>query len=54
MIELVSVAEEYLQKRSLALQAPQTQPAQAKREEIAQLRRAIARPGGNALIPQDK
>ena len=51
MIDLVSMAEEYLQKkRAWHFKLPHTQPAHAKREEIAQLRRAIADQAGMPLI----
>jgi rhamnose utilization protein RhaD (predicted bifunctional aldolase and dehydrogenase)/NAD(P)-dependent dehydrogenase (short-subunit alcohol dehydrogenase family) len=51
MIELVSMAEEYLQKKQAwHFKLPPTQPAHAKREEIAQLRRAIADQAGFPLV----
>ncbi|HXM83692.1 MAG TPA: bifunctional aldolase/short-chain dehydrogenase [Burkholderiales bacterium] len=51
MIELVSMAEEYLQKeKAWHFNHPHAQPAQAKREEIAQLRRAIADQAGFPVV----
>src|SRR5436190_9425139 len=51
MIDLVSLAEEYLQKkRAWHFKRPHSQPAHAKRAEIAQLRRAIADQAGMPLI----
>jgi rhamnose utilization protein RhaD (predicted bifunctional aldolase and dehydrogenase)/NAD(P)-dependent dehydrogenase (short-subunit alcohol dehydrogenase family) len=51
MIELVSMAEEYLQRKKawrIALPAPR--PASAKRDELAQLRRALSDQAGSALV----
>jgi len=51
MIELVSMAEEYLQrKKAWHFAAPAARPGSAKREEIAQLRRAISDQAGFPLV----
>src|SRR6187402_1948966 len=51
MIELVSMAEEYLQKkRAWTIGMAQTPPVEAKREEIASLRRAISEQAGFPVI----
>jgi len=51
MIELVSMAEEYLQrKKAWHVAPPAAQPAGAKRQEIAALRRAISDQAGFPLV----
>jgi len=51
MIELVSMAEEYLQrKKAWQMAAPVPRTAAMKRDEIAQLRRAISDQAGFALV----
>jgi rhamnose utilization protein RhaD (predicted bifunctional aldolase and dehydrogenase)/NAD(P)-dependent dehydrogenase (short-subunit alcohol dehydrogenase family) len=51
MIELVSMSEEYLQrKKAWHFAAQAARPGAAKREEIAQLRRAISDQAGTPLV----
>jgi rhamnose utilization protein RhaD (predicted bifunctional aldolase and dehydrogenase)/NAD(P)-dependent dehydrogenase (short-subunit alcohol dehydrogenase family) len=51
MIELVSMAEEYLQKKKAwHVALPKVEPVRAKRDEIASLRRAISDQAGFAMI----
>lgn len=51
MIELVSMAEEYLQKeKAWHVAVPKVEPARAKREDIASLRRAISDQAGFSMI----
>src|SRR5688572_603813 len=51
MVELVTMAEEYLQKKKAWHVAPPSKPAPpAKREEIAALRRAISEQAGFSVI----
>jgi rhamnose utilization protein RhaD (predicted bifunctional aldolase and dehydrogenase)/NAD(P)-dependent dehydrogenase (short-subunit alcohol dehydrogenase family) len=51
MIELVSMAEEYLQrKKAWHVAAPPARSAGAKREEVARLRRAMSDQAGFALL----
>jgi NAD(P)-dependent dehydrogenase (short-subunit alcohol dehydrogenase family) len=51
MIELVSMAEEYLQrKKAWHVSAPSARPATASRHEIAQLRRALSDQAGFPLV----
>ena len=51
MIELVSMAEEYLQKKEAwHVPVPKTEPSRAKREDIASLRRAMSDQAGFPMI----
>src|SRR5438105_9134154 len=51
MIELVSAAEEYLQrKKAWHVDPPPPRPSTVKRDEIAQLRRAISDQAGFPLV----
>ena len=51
MIELVSAAEEYLQrKKAWHIALPDAKPASAKRDEITELRRAISDQAGLPLV----
>jgi rhamnose utilization protein RhaD (predicted bifunctional aldolase and dehydrogenase)/NAD(P)-dependent dehydrogenase (short-subunit alcohol dehydrogenase family) len=51
MIELVSMAEEYLRKKKAwTIGLPAAQPSPVKREEIASLRRAIAEQAGFPVV----
>src|SRR3954470_5905628 len=50
MIELVSLAEDYLKRKATRPAAPPAKRANVKREEIADLRRAISAQAGFSLV----
>src|SRR5436190_23937680 len=50
MIELVSLAEDYLKRKATRPAMPPTKPANVKREELADLRRAISAQAGFPLV----